>query len=386
MKNAVIDRIEYATLVGRRPRLAGNNSRIPVHGLEVELPLIRLTTAEGASGFGTGRIDADLARARLGTPLGDMLSPSGYVSGEAAQFEFPLWDLLGSLQGKPVHELAARARKPGSEPLRVPPGHGLRVPCYDTTLLIDDLHLESNEAAAALIADEARFGYERNHRNFKIKVGRGARWMPLEKGTRRDILVVKAVREAVGAEAKIMIDANNGYNLNIAKRVLAETADCDVFWLEEAFQEDPALYEDLQGWLEREGLSALIADGEGGAPPELMDWAREGLVDVIQYDIFSHGFSNWLRTGAQLDAWGVRAAPHHYGRHVGNHVAGHLATAIAGFTFVEWDEVTTPGLDASAYRIEDGQVLIPNAPGFGLALEEDVFRAAVREGGFELRL
>ena len=118
----------------------------------------------------------------------------------------------------------------------------------------------------------------------------------------------------------------------------------------------------------------------------LMDWAREGLVDVIQYDIFSHGFSNWLRTGAQLDDWKVRTAPHHYGRHLGNYVSGHLATAVKGFTFVEWDEATTPGLDASGYRVEDGQVVIPNAPGFGLALDEKVFRAAVKDGGWELRL
>ena len=377
MDRARIERIEYGTLVGKRPRLAGNNSRIPVHGLEVELPLIRLTTADGASGFGTGRADAETAQALLGRRFSDLLSPAGRVREDSGAFEFPLWDLLGNLQDKPVYELVAR------DEMRV--GERLRVPCYDTTLTIDDLHLESNEAGAALIAEEARFGYENDHRNFKIKVGRGARWMPLEKGTQRDIAVIKAVRAAVGSDAKIMIDANNGYNLNIAKRVLAETADCDVFWLEEAFQEDPALYEDLQGWIAREGLSVLIADGEGGAPPELMDWARAGLVDVIQYDIFSHGFSNWLDTGARLDSWGARTAPHHYGRHLGNYVSGHLAPAVNGFTFVEWDEVTTPGLDASGYRVEAGEVVIPDAPGFGLALEEAAFRAVVEEGGFELR-
>ena len=210
--------------------------------------------------------------------------------------------------------------------------------------------------------------------------------MPLERGTRRDIAVIRAVREAVGADARIMIDANNGYNLNLAKRVLAETADCQLFWLEEAFQEDPVLYEELRGWMEQERLAVLIADGEVWAPPQLMDWARQGIVDVIQYDIFSHGFSNWLRTGAQLDAWGVRSAPHHYGRHLGNYVSGHLAAGIKRYTFVEWDEVTTPGLDASAYRVEQGQVVIPEAPGFGLALEESVFRAAVTQGGFELTL
>ena len=210
--------------------------------------------------------------------------------------------------------------------------------------------------------------------------------MPLEAGTRRDIAVIKAVREAVGPEATILIDANNGYNLNIAKRVLAETADCNLFWLEEAFHEDPELYETLHTWMEGEGLSVLIADGEGWAASALMDWARDGFVDVIQYDIFSHGFSNWLDTGAQLDGWGVRSAPHHYGRHLGNYVSGHLAAGVKGFSFVEWDETTTPGIDASAYRVEEGQVVIPNAPGFGLALEDEVFRAAVEDGGFELSL
>ncbi len=375
---ARIDRIEFGTLVGRRPRLAGNNSRIPVHGIEVELPLLRVTTDDGASGFGRCRVSIEAAQSLLGRRLGDLFSPEGRPRDAWTALEFPLWDLLGKRRGRPVYALVARAEFDESEPLRVP--------CYDTTLLIDDLHLESDEEAAALIAEEGRYGWAHNHRNFKIKVGRGARWMPLEAGTRRDIAVIKAVREAVGPDARIMIDANNGYNLNIAKRVLAETADCDLFWLEEAFQEDPALYEDLQGWLEREGLATLVADGEGGAPPALLDWARDGLVDVIQYDIFSHGFGRWLGTGARLDAWGARSAPHHYGGHIGNFVAGHLAAAIAGFTFVEWDEVSTPGLDASAYRVDEGHVDIPEAPGFGLELEEEVFRAAVENGGWELRL
>ena len=78
--------------------------------------------------------------------------------------------------------------------------------------------------------------------------------MPLEAGTRRDIAVVRAVREAVGPEPPIMLDANNGYNFNLARHVLAETADCRVFWLEEAFHEDAALYRELKEWMAREGL------------------------------------------------------------------------------------------------------------------------------------
>lgn len=376
MENDRITRIESAPLVGARPREAGNNARLHIHGIDVHLQVMRLTTNSGASGFGLCFAGQDEAQALLGKDIRGLWSESGLVSKAARTFDFPLWDLRGALRGKSVCELVAEA------PMAEPP----RVPCYDTSLYMNDLGFDSDEAGAALIAEHARQGYEKNHRAFKIKVGRGARHMPLEAGTRRDIAVIKAVRDAVGPEARILIDANNGYNLNIAKRVLAETADCNLFWLEEAFHEDPELYDALHDWMAKEGLSVLIADGEGWAAAALMDWARDGFVDVVQYDIFSHGFSNWLETGARLDAWGVRTAPHHYGRCLGNYVSGHLASAVKGFTFVEWDETLTPGIDASAYRVEAGQVLIPDAPGFGLALEEDVFRAALREGGWELRL
>jgi L-alanine-DL-glutamate epimerase-like enolase superfamily enzyme len=259
------------------------------------------------------------------------------------------------------------------------------VPCYDTTLLIDDLHLPTDEEGAALIASEARFGFEQGHRAFKIKVGRGARHMPLEAGNRRDIAVIRAVRAAVGADAKILIDANNGYTLNIAKHILSETADCNLFWLEEAFHEDDELYEELHAWIEREGLPVLIADGEGPASPHLLDYARRGIIDVIQYDIFGYGLTKWLETGPTLDEWNVRTAPHHYGRHLGNFVSGHLASAVANFAFIEWDELSTPGLDSSAYSLNDGLVTLPQAPGFGLKLDEKLFRQAVQNNGFTVR-
>ncbi len=374
--SGIIEVIEFATLIGQRPRAAGNNARLGAHGIEVTLPLCRLTTADGASGFGVSQASREDADRILGVDIADLLSAESGVADRAQAFDFPLWDLLGKLSGKPIYEMVAPPGATLSQPMRAP--------CYDTSLYMNGLHLESHEAAAALIAGYARDGYEKGHRSFKIKVGRGALHMPLEAGIKRDIAVIKAVREAAGPEARIMIDANNGFNFNIARRVLEETADCDVFWLEEAFHEDPLLYEALRQWLDAEGINTLIADGEGWAAAALMDWARAGFVEVVQYDIFSHGFSNWLRTGAQLDAWGARAAPHHYGRHLGNYVSGHLAPAIRGFTFVEWDETTTAGIDASAYRVEEGHAIIPNRPGFGLTLDDAVFRAAVAEGGWEL--
>jgi L-alanine-DL-glutamate epimerase-like enolase superfamily enzyme len=53
---------------------------------------------------------------------------------------------------------------------------------------------------------------------------------------------------------------------------------------------------------------------------------------------------------------------------------------------VEWDEVSTPGIAAEGYTIDEGWVTIPNAPGFGLTLDEDRFAEAIASGGFDLRL
>lgn len=62
-------------------------------------------------------------------------------------FDLPLWDLIARRAGQPVYKLAAALRGKSL-------AGQLRVPCYDTSLYIDDLHLADDDAAAALIADE----------------------------------------------------------------------------------------------------------------------------------------------------------------------------------------------------------------------------------------
>lgn len=376
MGSPSIRRVEVGILIAQRPRAAGSNARIGVHGKTIRLPIARLTADDGTIGFGRANVTREQAESLLGQPLDALFSPEHGAAEEWRAWDVPLWDLAGVRANEPVYALAARANG------KAAPSSPFRVRCYDTSLYFDELHLADDSEAAALIAEEAREGYRRGHRAFKIKVGRGGRWMPTEGGTRRDIAIVHAVRSAVGPRLPLMLDANNGYTLNVTKRVLSETADCGVFWMEEPFHEDPRLYEALKEWLTAENLPVLIADGEGDASGNLMEWAREGLIDVVQYDVFGYSFSRWLATGKALDVWGRRSAPHHYGALYGNYVAGHLAAAITGFTFAEWDEAATPALDASAYRLNDGWVSIPETAGFGLALDEGYFQKSVQHDGF----
>lgn len=370
--------IEWTRLEGRRPRKAGCNARLGEHGEIVRPPIARLTTGDGVQGFGWAWISPEGVRDLVGFSLSEALTQTRdgllCVADAYRALEYPILDLAGRLAGQPVYALLGGDR--GAEPLRVP--------CYDTSLYIDDLHLADDDEAAALIASEALAGYEAGHRAFKIKVGRGALHMPLEAGTRRDIRVILAVREAVGPACRIMIDANNGYNLNLTKRVLAETAEAGLYWIEEAFHEDATLYRHLHAWLDDQGLATLIADGEGAAASRLLDWAEEGLIDVVQYDVLRPGFSRWLELGPQLDRWGARSAPHHYGEPYGNYAACHLAVAIRNFEGVEWDDAEVPGLDASAYAIAEGEVLVPDRPGFGLELDAERYAASVAADGFRV--
>ena len=374
MFDSRIVRVEWAALPGRRPRQAGMNSRLSVHGQDLKVLIMRVETDDGHEGIGWSNCPQEQAGTLLGKSLREVFETDVGPAAKWQNFEFPLWDLVARMSGRSVRALLADWQ--GKDD-----GAAGGVPCYDTSLYIDDLHLSDDAEAVALMQEEARYGYDNGHRAFKIKVGRGARHMPLEAGTVRDIKVIRGIREAVGPDCAIMIDANNGYNLNLTKRVLAETADADLFWVEEAFHEDPILYEDLQKWLQKEGLNIHVADGEGLAAPFLLDWARAGLVNVVQYDIFSYGFTNWLQLGRQLDEWNVLTAPHHYGRVIGNYVTGHLVPAIEQFGFVEWDEAVTTGLE-HGHAVHEGLVKFPKAAGFGLELDRAFFQAQVMENGY----
>ena len=375
----VVERIDYAVLEGRRPRTAGANARLGVHGDRVRVPLVRVKVGE-YFGFGWSRAPRERLEHLVGKRMDDLFDGVSVLP-DFRFAEFPLLDLLGRVMDKPVYELVGRDRDPKDEV-----ADSFRVCCYDTSLYFDDLHLTSHQDAALLMGEEARQGYESGHRAFKVKVGRGARHMPLEEGMARDVAVVRGIREAVGSDCVIMVDANNGYNLNLAKWFLTQTRDVGIHWIEEAFHEDRELYSDLREWLRKEGIPTLIADGEGEASRSLVDWAIRGLIDVVQYDLRDYGFHNWIDLGVKFDEAGVKSAPHNYGGMYGNFASCHIASAIRQFQFVEWDEAVVPGIDTSAYRIVGGEVWVTRTPGFGLELDHEHFAKSVEETGFSIAL
>jgi L-rhamnonate dehydratase len=366
-----IEKIEQAVMKGERRRLAGCNARLGVHGKEVSFPLVRITIG-GIAGLSWSRISREAAEAMIGATVKEIFCEDQWIKDRFQAIQFPLFDWLAKVRNVPVYQLLSQT--PVTSPLSVP--------CYDTSLYFDDLHLSSEADAVRLLQDEAMQGYNEGFRGFKIKVGRGAMHMDLMEGTKRDIAIVNGVRDVVGPDCSISIDANNGYNLNLTKHVLKETAQSNLLWMEEAFHEDDRLYRNLKEWMAEHKLNVLITDGEGLAAKPIVEWAEQGLIDAIQYDLKDYGIVNWLKLSERLAKSGVKAAPHNYGGFYGNFASAQVYPAIEGFMFVEWDEAQIPGIDTSGYTIKDGKISVPSTPGFGLHIDEANYESQVRDSGW----
>lgn len=366
-----IEKIEQVLMKGERRRLAGCNARLGVHGKEVSFPLVRITIG-GITGYSWSRISREAAESMIGASVSEIFCEEQWIKDRFQSIQFPLLDWLANVREMPVYKLLSQ--KEWTSPLTVP--------CYDTSLYFDDLHLSSEQDAVALLQEEAMQGYNEGFRGFKIKVGRGAMHMDLMEGTKRDIAIVNGIREAVGPQCNLSIDANNGYNLNLTKQVLKETAQSNLLWIEEAFHEDDRLYRNLKDWLHEEKLNVLITDGEGLAAGPIVEWAEQGLIDAIQYDLKDYGIVNWLKLAKRLAKSGVKAAPHNYGGFYGNFASAQVYPAIEGFMFVEWDEAQIPGIDTSGYIIKDGKISVPSTPGFGLHIDAAYYERKVSESGW----
>lgn len=341
------------------------------------MPVVRVTTSDGLAGFGLGRIDEDLAERVVGLPVSDVWDEQRGVRPSVRGLDIALWDLDGRRTGQPVYRLLG-----GEAPAEVG--------CYDTTLYFDDLDAglpdTDHAAGAAVIAEEARAGYERGHRAFKVKVGRGGRWMAPDVGLDRDVAVVAAVRDAVGPDCPVFTDANNGFTFNTARAFLARTAASVVGWLEEPFHEDRVLFPALRAWMADEALPVPLADGESGSVEDCRRLAVDHVVDIVQCDILVAGVSGWQSLAPDVQRAGLESAPHHFGLHLGNYVSAHLVAATGGMHWVEWDEAATPGIEVTGYGLAEGRVSLPDTPGFGIELDDAIFARAVAENGFDVRL
>ena len=164
--------------------------------------------------------------------------------------------------------------------------------------------------------EEAKQIKSKNFKAMKMKVGLG----PAE-----DLKLVRAVRETVGKEFKLMVDANHDYNLNDALYVGRGLDELDIFWFEE-----PVAPEDYEGYKElKQKINTNIAGGE--AEFTKYGWnqlIKSKCIDIAQPEVCGlGGITEYLKVSALAQANFIPVINHVWGSAVSIAVNLHLLTA-----------------------------------------------------------
>ncbi|MGD9139399.1 MAG: mandelate racemase/muconate lactonizing enzyme family protein [Desulfobacterales bacterium] len=271
--------------------------------------------------------------------------------------DIALWDIKGKFYDTPVSNLLGGCYRD-------------RVATYPTGLY---RRVMVKDQTVALI-EEARGYLDFGFKAMKLKVGFGLQ---------DDLDTIHAIREAIGPEPRLMLDANCAYTAAEAVWLAQRIQDCDIYWFEE-----PMPPEDIQGHLEfKRKAGIMLAAGES-------EFTRYGCreliakraVDIIQPDTCgAGGLSEMMRIIALATAWNVRCIPHVWGTGVGLAANLQLQAAMPHFptslfpeeSLIEFDRSPNPlreELVEEEFNIEGTRLLIPERPGLGVTLNKAVVK------------
>ncbi len=279
----------------------------------------------------------------------------GFLLEAISGVDIALWDLIAQAGGEPLYRALRGAGRD-------------RVPCYASKVYLadtDDMVTQARDQKAA--------GYGA----IKIQVGRG----DSAGGMLGDVAAVRAIREALGANILLLVDANGAFDAATAIRFCRHLEPLDVAWLEE-----PVPPDDVSGYeLIRRSTSIPIAAGESEFGIfGFRDLIERRAIDVLQPDVSRiGGFTPALLLGGLAFAYNLRVAPHTgYSAGVAQLAALHLAAATPNLMLYEYmmpDLLAAGGGTAQNPLREifaapfpeprEGMVDLPAAPGLGLEVD-----------------
>lgn len=355
-----IQEIKFSTVKLNYPRLVGKNARLDLHGYGPTVEICCLITDKGAMGWaslrGSKRDAEKIVSELVGKKVSEVFATHiGTLQERYIPFDMALHDLAGVILQKPVYALLGK-----QEPIITD--------YYSGMIYFDDLEPADKPGGIDRILEECRYDYGVGYRQFKLKIGRGHKWMPFEEGLRRDIEVTKAVNEAF-PDCDILVDGNNGFSADQFIAYLKGISGIKLFWIEEPFHETVADYQKLRHYIREEGIETLLADGEADPDQQfLKELIQQKLLDVHLTDIEGLGFTNWRRLMPELEKLGAQASPHAWGSLLKTNYTAHLAGGLGNTVTIEGVTSSSDDVDLSGYIIREGKLIPPSAPGFGMPL------------------
>lgn len=275
----------------------------------------------------------------------------GVVVEAISAVDVALWDIRGHYFRAPIHALLGG-------PLRT------SVAAYAT-----GLYRRRDDDHARYLCEEAVGYVERGFLAVKLKTGFGVD---------HDIRMTQAVRQAIGPDVRLMVDANHAYDVADAIRYGRAVEALDIGWLEE-----PVVPEDIDGYVEvKRALTMPIAGGEASfGRYGFRDMLLRRCVDILQPDVAAAGgISECKKIFDMASAFGVRCNPHVWGTGI---------TIAASLQLLAVVPEVPPGLFPVAPMLEfdctdhpirqavltqplepkDGRMAIPDLPGLGIEID-----------------
>ena len=200
----------------------------------------------------------------------------------------------------------------------------------------------------------------RGHNSFKLKVGFGQS---------RDVANLAAVRAAAGSSAAVMVDANQGWDLETALIMAQALAKSRPAWIEEPLRADRPESE----WRRLAQASPVpLAAGENAGSDAAFDQLiASRVVAIVQPDLAKWGgVSGVLGVAERVVAAGLRFCPHYLGAGIGLAASAHLLAARADPSSVlEVDANENPlrtALFPALATLDGGRIELGAAPGLGI--------------------
>ncbi len=186
--------------------------------------------------------------------------------------------------------------------------------------------------------------------------------------------LVAAVRKAVGRDVALAIDCHWNYGVQAAVELARALEPYDLLWLE-----DPVPPENIAALAQVQRQTRLpIATGENHF--HRLDFERlilEAGLRVLAPDANKLGIWESRKLADLADLHYVNLAVHNIAGPVGTLASAHLCAAIPNFLALEWHAASVPFFDALARGadgplIRDGRLRVPDRPGLGVDLDEEV--------------
>ena len=126
------------------------------------------------------------------------------------------------------------------------------------------------------------------------------------------------------------------------------------------------------------GADADRVAGITARPAAVPAFFEQQSVDVAIIDVAWNGILELMKIASMADAYEVNVAPHNFNGHIGSLMSAHMCAAIPNFRVMEIDIEDVPWKDdlvTPVPVIENGELVLPTGPGWGVEVNEEVIRA-----------